>query len=251
MFGTNTYSAQTKPTCDNVEVIATDDKSSTPENMPVTITVLDNDVSTVTGTTLVVTTLLFGGLNGKCVLGQDGAVVYTPNNSYNGVDTCVYKVCDDLGNCDTATIVITVIPSGEKPVANDDTVTTDKNTPVDIFPLDNDNAVEGHPLKLQNIVQGGEHGECVKVSNMTVLYIPDQDYVGNDICGYNTCDDRNICDTANIFILVVGEPEPCDEETTVTLSPTKTVSRLQNLMKPDANITDSIPLHVMHVAYNK
>lgn len=212
-----------KPTCDDLKVTATDDKTTTPENVPVTIPVLDNDVPATTGTILVVTSLLLGGLNGKCTLGADGAVLYTPNTSYDGVDTCVYEVCDDLGNCDTATIVITVVPSGEKPVANDDTVTTDKNTPADIFPLDNDDAVEGHPLTLQNIVQGGEHGECVKVSNMTVMYIPDQDYVGQDVCVYNTCDNRNMCDTANIFISVVGEPEPCDEETidAATLTPTK------------------------------
>lgn len=206
---------------------AIDDQSTTPENTPVTITVLDNDVPAVPGTTLVVTSLLFEGLNGKCMLSQDGIVMYTPNSSYNGVDTCVYEVCDDLDHCDTATIVITIVPSGEKPVANDDTVTTDKNTPVDIFPLDNDDSVEGHPLKLQNIVQGGEHGECVKVSNTTVLYIPDQNYVGQDTCVYNACDNRNMCDAANIYISVIGEPEPCDVETTdePTLSPTKMVSK--------------------------
>ncbi len=209
---------------------ATDDEATTPEKVPVTIPVLDNDVPATTGTILVVTSLLFGGLNGKCTLGEDGAVLYTPNTGYSGVDTCIYEVCDNLGNCDTATIVITVVPSGEKPVANDDTVTTDKNTPADIFPLDNDDAVEGYPLNLQNIVQGGQHGECVKVSNMTVMYIPDQDFVGQDVCVYSTCDNRNMCDTANIFISVVGEPEPCDEVTidAATLTPTKMVTTCAN-----------------------
>ena len=212
--------------------------------MPVTITVLDNDVPATTGTILIVKSLLFWGLNGKCTLVEDGAVLYTPNTSYIGIDTCVYEVCDNLGNCDTATIVITIVPSGEKPVANDDTVTTDKNTPVDIFPLDNDDAVEGHPLKLQNIVQGGEHGECVKVSNMTVMYIPDQDYVGQDFCVYNTCDNRNMCDTANIFISVVGEPEPCDEELTdeATVTPTKMVSKCTNY---DVQIATRLELHLI------
>lgn len=157
----------------------------------------------------------------------DGNVSYTPSTGYHGVDTCVYEVCDEIGNCDRATIVVTVVTSEEQPVANDDTVTTEKNTYVDIFPLDNDDAVEGHPLKLQNIVQGGEHGECVKASNMTVLYIPDQDFVGQDTCVYNACDNRNMCDTASIIILVTGEPEPCDEDETnvPTSSPTKMVSK--------------------------
>ncbi|KAL7440293.1 hypothetical protein ACHAXH_007022 [Discostella pseudostelligera] len=221
------------PTCDDVKVTATDDKTTTPENIPVTIIVLDNDIPAVTGTTLVVTTLLFPGLNGKCVLNLDGTVMYTPNTSYNGVDTCVYEVCDDLGNCDTATIVITTIPSGEVPVAYDDIVTTDKNTPVDIFPLDNDDAVDGHPLKLQNIVEGGEHGECVKISNTTVLYIPDQNFVGQDTCVYNTCDNRKMCDTANILITVTGEPEPCDEETNESiLSPTKMPVTTETVFPP-------------------
>ncbi|UWX54063.1 cadherin-like domain-containing protein [Maribacter litopenaei] len=38
----------------------------------------------------------------------DDTIVYTPNESFNGTDSFEYTVCDTEGNCDTATVTITV-----------------------------------------------------------------------------------------------------------------------------------------------
>ena len=61
-----------------------------------------------------------------------------------------------MGNCDRATIIVTVVTSEELLVANDNTVMTEKNNDVDIFLMDNDDAVKGHPL-YKNSMQGGEY----------------------------------------------------------------------------------------------
>ncbi|MEH6762481.1 MAG: gliding motility-associated C-terminal domain-containing protein, partial [Maribacter arcticus] len=39
---------------------------------------------------------------------SDDTVTYTPNDGFEGTDSIDYTVCDTLGNCDTATVDITV-----------------------------------------------------------------------------------------------------------------------------------------------
>jgi hypothetical protein len=43
-----------------------------------------------------------------------------------------YEICDANGDCDPATINITVDPVNDVPVADDDSETTDEDTPVNI-----------------------------------------------------------------------------------------------------------------------
>ena len=54
-----------QPTCNHLKVIANDDSMPAPKNVPVTISVLDNDVPAIAGMTLIATTLLSEGLDGK------------------------------------------------------------------------------------------------------------------------------------------------------------------------------------------
>ena len=70
-------------------------------------------------------------------------VTYTPDPNFNGTDTFTYQVCDDDGNCDTATVTVTVNDVNDPPVANDDSATTDEDTPVTIDILDNDTDIDG------------------------------------------------------------------------------------------------------------
>ena len=146
---------------------------------------------------------------------------YSPNEGFYGEDRCVYKACEGAplsppGACDVATISITVAASENDPVANDDTAETQKNIPVDVYPLNNDMAVEEHKLAVTKIVGGdnGEHGECVVTSDEVVMYVPEPGYVGLDKCRYQACDDRRRCTEATIEITVAGESdEPCNDNT--------------------------------------
>jgi len=109
-------------------------------------------------------------------------------------------------------------------VANDDVVITDKNTPVDVYPLDNDFGVEGYPLVVSRATFPGENGECVVINDETVMYIPQPDFVGDDACGYEACDDREKCDVATIMIFVNGTAEPCNEDKSATAEPTGSIT---------------------------
>ena len=181
-----------------------DDEVKTSTNSPIDIDVLLNDVPVDTFP-LTITDLLFPGNYGFCVISNDGkTITYTPNLNYFGTDQCVYKACDEKKRCDIATVTITVTPSSDEPIAVDDNLNTTWNTPMDIFPLDNDFEVPGYPLTIHEIIRSGNNGACVKMNDQVIMYIPDPDFVGTDSCEYEACDIRGLCDTAVISIIIVG-----------------------------------------------
>ena len=83
-----------------VTVDANDDIVSTLENTPVLILPLLNDLGGIA------VTILNGPSNGTA----SGSVLYTPDNSFFGMDTIQYEICDTvcLAICDTAFIYIEV-----------------------------------------------------------------------------------------------------------------------------------------------
>lgn len=93
-----------------------DDLVATDVNTPVVIDVLlnDNDISSVG--TFATTNPTSGSLviddNGTPNDPSDDTVTYTPNPSFTGTDSFTYTLCDDAGNCDTATVTIMVNAMG-------------------------------------------------------------------------------------------------------------------------------------------
>ena len=39
----------------------------------------------------------------------DGTILYTPRNGYKGTDFFTYEVCDDLGVCSEAEVLVNVV----------------------------------------------------------------------------------------------------------------------------------------------
>ncbi len=70
-----------------------------------------------------------------------------------------------------------VVASEDEPVANDDAVTTEKNTNVPIYPLVNNEEVPEYELTVTKIVEDGSSGMCVVESDTVVIYIPGTDFV--------------------------------------------------------------------------
>lgn len=232
-----------------LDVVANDDSISTSVDTSVTIPVLINDIPSVPGMELTVTKLLYDGANGKCIISESETgsvvVVYLPDSGYFGMDTCVYEACEVEDRCDTATISIVVIASDIVPIAYDDYVTIDKDTPVIITPLVNDTAVTGYPLVVKTIIIDGTNGTCVIDSKSTVIYIPDSEFVGVDTCLYEACDVRPMCDTATITIIVTGEPEPCDNGEGKADVPTLEPTALLDIRLIDKLVRTALKQHTL------
>jgi hypothetical protein len=85
--------------------VANDDAAATPEQTPVTIGVMANDLDpdgdpiSVTGVTT--------PANGAAAVNENGAVTYTPNAGFSGTDTFTYTLTDGSGT-DTATVTVSI-----------------------------------------------------------------------------------------------------------------------------------------------
>lgn len=132
----------------NVEVTpivdALDDSIATEIETPVLVDVLVNDNDLPSIGTLTFTNPTNGVVtqdnNGTANDPSDDTFTYTPNTDYLGTDTFDYTLCDDLGNCSTATVTIVVTESPD--------IDQDNDGIVDAFEdlnLDGDNDVTTDP----------------------------------------------------------------------------------------------------------
>ncbi|WP_299118178.1 Ig-like domain-containing protein, partial [uncultured Winogradskyella sp.] len=151
--------------------------------------------------------------NGTLVFNPDGTYTYTPNTDFVGEDSFTYEVCD-AGNpiaCDTATVTIEVAPvptsGNEPPVANDDTNTTEVDTPVSGTVLSNDFDPDGDPITVTDNTDPS-NGTVVVNPDGTYTYTPNPGFEGEDTFTYTICDDNTptpACDTATVTIQVVPD----------------------------------------------
>ena len=194
-----------------------DDFVSTPIDTPIDIDILENDLGVPNDGTLTVT----DPSNGTVEINDGGTpddisddtIIYTPNDGFEGIDIIDYTVCDAEGNCDTATVTITV---GE-PVALDvvdDFVSTPIDTPIDIDILENDLGVPNDGTLTvtdpsNGTVEINDGGTPDDISDDTIIYTPNDDFEGTEVIEYTICDAEGNCDTATVTI-TVGDPVALD-----------------------------------------
>lgn len=108
---TATVAVTVLPILDTIDDIAT-----TNQNTPVVIDILANDNDITTTGTITTTSPTSGSVNlddnGTPNNPSDDSITYSPNTDFDGTDTFNYTLCDDLGNCDTATVTIIVNAPG-------------------------------------------------------------------------------------------------------------------------------------------
>jgi VCBS repeat-containing protein len=101
-------------TITNPTPTATNDATTTDEDIAKTITVLTNDTDT-DGDTLVVDLASAG--HGSVVINGNGSLTYTPDPNFNGTDTINYRITDGNGGYSTASISVTINPINDNPTS--------------------------------------------------------------------------------------------------------------------------------------
>ncbi|HEX6898863.1 MAG TPA: Ig-like domain-containing protein [Thermoanaerobaculia bacterium] len=88
-----------------------------------------------------------------------------------------------------------------KPVANNDSATTDRNVAVDINVLANDSDPDGNPISVYDWTQPA-HGSVAKNANGTLRYTPTTSYSGPDSFTYRISDGKDLSNSAAVSITV-------------------------------------------------
>ena len=186
--------------------VAVDDAFATNEDTPLTIAmpgVLGNDTD-VDGDALTAN-LVTGPTHGSLTLNPDGSLLYTPNADYHGTDSFTYKANDGTVDSNLATVNLTINSVNDAPVANDDTYSTDLNTPLTITApgvLGNDTDVDGDTLHVGAIVTGPAHGGLTLNIDGSFTYTPDANYFGADSFSYQANDGTASSGSATVNITV-------------------------------------------------
>ncbi len=92
----------------------------------------------------------------------DGAVVYSPEEDYFGMDSFTYRVCDSTGLCDRGEITLNVTSINDRPTASDLAAVTNEDTAItiDISALISDKPNENeNPVGGFNIVRLPVYGQ--------------------------------------------------------------------------------------------
>ncbi len=177
--------------------VAGDDVATTTEDSAVTIAVLANDSDPDLDALQIES--FAQGSHGAVVDNGDGTLRYTPQPNYFGSDSFTYTVTDGRGGTDTASVLVTITPVNDAPVAVDDAASTYQDTAVLIPLLANDSDVDS-AFWIQSL-GAPAHGTLVDHGNGTVTYTPTAGYLGGDSFGYIVTDGA-LSDNATVSITV-------------------------------------------------
>jgi hypothetical protein len=181
--------------------VAVGDSLSTPEETSGQVDVLPNDTDvegdspTVTGST--------NGAHGTVSCDAGGTCIYTPALNYVGADTFTYTISDGNGGTDTGSVSVTVTQVNDAPVADDDALTTDVDTPGNVNVLLGDTDVDGDTLSV-GTTSDPDHGavSCNATSGVCT-YTPDPGYLGADSFTYEVTDGQ-VADEGLVSVTVVA-----------------------------------------------
>ena len=107
------------------------------------------------------------------------------------------------GACGTLTVAgrNVTITQDAGPIANDDTATTDEDTPVDINVLANDSDPDGDTLNVVSVTQGANGAVSIN-PDKTVHYAPAVNFFGSDSFTYTIDDGHGGTATATVNVTV-------------------------------------------------
>jgi M6 family metalloprotease-like protein len=186
--------------------IAADDVFDTNEDTPLLIPLpglLGNDTD-IDGNELTAI-LATGPAHGTLILNAAGSFTYTPATNYNGTDSFTYKASDGTLESNAATVVITINPVNDTPVAADDGYIIDEDTPLTIAApglLSNDNDVDGLPTLTAVLVNGPGDGTLLLNPDGSFTYTPNANWNGSDNFTYRASDGTASSNDATVTITV-------------------------------------------------
>jgi hypothetical protein len=159
--------------------MANNDSASTPEDVPVTVSVLVNDVD-VDGDSLAVTAPSCDNGAGAA-LNQDNTLTVSPALNFNGTITCSYGISDGNGGVSSASLVVTVTAANDGPTAAADAASTPEDVPIAVAVLANDTDLDGDSLSVTSPSCNSGAGVQVNVNN-TITVSPVHHFNGTFTC---------------------------------------------------------------------
>jgi VCBS repeat-containing protein len=206
----------------NQPPVANSQNPSTPEDTALTLTLTGSDPEGAPLTYTLLSQPAHGTLNS--LPGQSGATtgqpstlnqfIYTPNANFNGSDSFTFKVNDGQADSAAATVVITVTPVNDAPVALGQNLSTPEDTSLEITLAGTD--VDRDPLTYQ-IVTPPAKGSLALIATNRFLYTPASNTNGLDHFTFSVSDGQlRSTNTVSITIQAVNDAPVAGSQTVTT-----------------------------------
>ena len=145
--------------------------------------------------------------------GQAPQLSYQPNLNASGEDSFKFIVSDGRTESQEAVVSLRIIALNDAPIATEKSVTTPKNTAIEVLLPAQD--VETSSLTY-SIVNKPAHGTLSTLYGNKLSYTPNQNYLGNDSFSFKASDGQFASNVAKISIKVgesvVQPPPPTNPE---------------------------------------
>ncbi len=204
----------------NDSPVAVDDAYSTDEDVALVVAapgVMSND-SDPDATDIWSAALLTSPAHGTLVFFSDGSFTYTPEANWSGTDSFTYMLITlpslKGAHTDPATVVITVNPVNDPPVAGDDEYSvTEAGGLVVAAPgvLANDSDVDTDNFLYVTLLTDVTHGTLTLYQDGSFAYIPDEGFTGDDSFTYmlvSTFGKGEYTTTATVTLHVTAKKAP-------------------------------------------
>jgi hypothetical protein len=220
------------------------DTVSTPNGVAVNIATAANDYYPVGGArTYSIITAPASGM--ASIVNTTGVVTYTPNTTFNGVRSMVYRVNHpSSGNADTATVYVNITNGAL--VANNDYpagVLSGIAQTIDVKANDTDPDVASLGATYTvTLVTPPTNGTASVNGSGNVVYTPNAGFTGNDTLFYSVTEPSPTCgsplrDTAMVVIVVLNRPPvPVDDNTSGPPCNAITLDLVTNDSDPEGNV---------------
>src|SRR5205085_152923 len=155
---------------------------------PITLTATDSNGDPLTYS------IVAGPADGTLTFNSNGQYTYTPGANYHGPDAFTFTASDGSNTSNVATVSITV-EDNSIPVANNQSVSTNENTPlpVTLTATDGDNDTLTY-----SIVASPSNGTVTFTANGSYTYTPNTNYHGPDTFTFMASDGSNTSNVATV-----------------------------------------------------
>ena len=162
--------------------------------------------------------------------GTGANLTYTPDADFNGPDSFTFKASDGTADSDPATASIVVGAVNDAPVANDDTTSTNEDTPL-VIParqlLGNDDpgpANEGGQTLTLTAVGQALNGQVSLGANGDITFTPAPDFNGQASFVYTVCDNGSPSECSGTIAIVDVAMGSVNDAPGFTAGPNQTVA---------------------------
>ncbi len=129
-----------------------------------------------------------------------GTFSFMPPLDFSGAVHFTYQVKDATNDSASANVQILVEQVNDVPVAHNDTVTTDEDTPFNIYPLGNDEDIDGTGISVESVYDNKLGAAIPK--NSYINYQPYRNVNGLDVLNYEIKDTEGDPSFAKIYVTV-------------------------------------------------